>query len=226
MIEAKNLVKNYYNGDLVSPVLKDISLAVARGEFISIIGPSGSGKSTLLYQLSLLDEPTSGEVIVDGIKGKSLLQKDRAFFRLEKMGFIFQDYAILPELTALENVVLPLIMEGFSWEEANQMAQAVLEKVGLGHRLNNVPSRLSGGEQQRVSIARAIGNNPPILFADEPTANLDSTNSKEVMKVLLDLKKEGQTILLVTHEEEYANLADRVVFLKDGQIVDIKKGNR
>jgi putative ABC transport system ATP-binding protein len=225
MVNTKDLVKSYFTGDIEQPVLRGITLSVARGEFISIIGPSGSGKSTLLYQLSLLDEPTSGEVFIDGVSGKTLKQKDKAFFRLQKMGFVFQDYAILPELTALENVMLPLIMEGYAWEKAELMAKEVLTKVGLAHRFNNVPSRLSGGEQQRVSIARAIGNNPPILFADEPTANLDSTNSKEVMKNLLDLKKEGQTILLVTHEEEYAYLADRVIFLKDGQIVDIKKGN-
>ena len=220
MIEIKNLIKNYkQNGAVETKVLKGISLTVPSGQFLSIIGPSGSGKSTLLYQMSLLDHPTAGEIIINNMQSNKLSSAERARFRLENIGFVFQDYAILPELTARENVMLPSLALGFSKTNAEKIADTSLQKVGLGQRLNSLPSNLSGGEQQRVSIARAISHAPKLLFADEPTANLDSANSKEIMNVLIDLNNAGQTIILVTHEEEYARMTNRTISMRDGIII-------
>ncbi|MAZ41006.1 hypothetical protein CL654_02725 [bacterium] len=226
MIDVKNLQKSFFNDDLEQKVLKGIDLTINEGEFVSIIGPSGSGKSTLLYQLGLLDHPTGGTIMLDNINTETLSSHERTLYRLEKLGFVFQDYAILPELTALENVMLPLLMRGISRKSALEEGKRVLDAVGLSHRPNNLPGQLSGGEKQRVSVARAIGCSPTVLFADEPTANLDSVNSRDVMEVIQELNKKGQTIVLVTHEEEYAFLADRVVFLRDGMIEDIKNGKK
>ncbi len=223
MIEIKNLIKNYkQNGTVETKVLKGISLTVPNGQFLSIIGPSGSGKSTLLYQMSLLDHPTGGEVIIDNRSANKMSSAERARFRLENIGFVFQDYAILPELTARENVMLPSLALGLSRSYAEKIADTSLQKVGLGERLHSLPSNLSGGEQQRVSIARAISHAPKLLFADEPTANLDSANSKEVMNILIDLNNAGQTIVLVTHEEEYARMTHRTISMRDGIITDDK----
>lgn len=219
MISSQKLVKKYISGDAELTVLKEIDLEFKSGEFASIIGPSGAGKSTLLYQLSLLDNPTSGEIYFDGAATSILSEARKTALRLQKMGFVFQDYALLPELTALENVALPILMQGASKKEAEAKALIALTRVGLADRKNNLPSQLSGGQQQRVSIARAVAHDPHVLFADEPTANLDSASSKLVMEAFLDLHKEGQTIIMVTHEMEYAELAKRVVELKDGTIV-------
>lgn len=223
MIEVSNLVKSYKVGEagrLV--VLKGLSLKVKSGEFISIIGRSGSGKSTFLYQLGLLDYPDSGNIKIDGYDVIKMNNNSRTQFRLEKLGYVFQDYALLPELTALENVVLPLLMQGLPKEKAYAKAKTALDKIGLSHRYNNLPSQLSGGEQQRVSIARAIGHEPKILFADEPTANLDNETAKIVLKTFVELNKEGQTIVMVTHEEEYAHMTDRIISLNDGVIASDK----
>lgn len=219
MISSQKLVKRYKSGDSDLTVLKEIDIEFKNGEFAAIIGPSGAGKSTLLYHLSLLDSPTSGEIFFDGVSTTSLSETRKTALRLEKMGFVFQDYALLPELTAIENVGLPILMQGASKRQAEAQALIALTRVGLASRKNNLPSQLSGGQQQRVSIARAIAHDPRVLFADEPTANLDSESSKLVMQSFLDLHHEGQTIIMVTHEMEYAELAKRIVELKDGVVV-------
>ncbi len=219
MIEGQHIVKTYGTGELALTVLKDINLTINDGEFVAIIGSSGAGKSTLLYQLSLLDEPTSGEIIIDKIATSGLSQRQKTALRLEKLGYVFQDYALLPELTALENVMLPMLMYGSLKSETMRKATHSLERIGLSDKKNHLPSQLSGGQQQRVSIARAIAHHPHILFADEPTANLDSANAKLVMESFHALHDEGQTIIMITHEEEYAHQASRIVSLKDGQII-------
>lgn len=219
MIKATNLVKSFGEGELKLVVLKSLNVEIKDGEFVAIVGPSGAGKSTLLYQLSLLDNPTSGEVYFEGAKTSELTEAEKTAVRLHKLGYVFQDYALLPELNAQENVALPMLMQGFSREVAFHKAFAALERIGLPDKTANLPSQLSGGQQQRVSIARAIAHEPKVLFADEPTANLDSMNSRVVLDAFLDLHKAGQTIVMVTHEEEYASAAGRVISLRDGEIV-------
>jgi putative ABC transport system ATP-binding protein len=223
MISVKNLTKTYVNGKLETHVLKGIDLEIKKGEFAAIMGKSGAGKSTLMYQISLLDEPTTGEIIVDGEEVLKLSNKERTRFRLERLGYVFQDYALVPELTALENVLIPLMMKGQSDKEAKDKALKALTEVGLAHRANNRPAQLSGGEQQRVSIARAIAEDPKILFADEPTANLDSASGKHIIEVLRDLNAKGQTIVMVTHEKEYTLYCDRIIHLEDGRITREEK---
>ena len=223
LIEVKNLKKTFQNGDATIRAVNDVSFSVEEGEFVAITGRSGSGKSTLLYQLGLLDTPTSGEVLIGGIDVLTLPSDARTDFRLRDLGYVFQDYANLPSLTALENVMLPLLMQGYTEAEATKKAKHALARAGLQDRLDNLPSQLSGGQQQRVAIARAIGHDPKILFADEPTANLDSETSDTVLKAFLDLHKDGQTILMVTHEPEYAQLTERIMVLADGKLVEDKK---
>ena len=224
MIETKNLIKKYTGGDRDIYAVNNISLKVEPREFLAIVGRSGSGKSTLMYQMGLLDRPSGGAVFVDGVDTSTLTDSERTHMRLTDLGYVFQDYANLPSFTALENVMLPLLMMGISKIEASERALRALERVGLGDRVNNLPSELSGGQQQRISIARAIGHDPKILFADEPTANLDTETSRMILDVFLDLHRSGQTIVMVTHEEEYAALADRLIELSDGKI--IKEQNR
>lgn len=223
IIEVKNLKKIFQSGDAAIKAVNDVSFSVSEGEFISITGKSGSGKSTLLYQLGLLDHPTEGTIHIAGVEVGGLNTKERTTFRLNELGYIFQDYAILPSLTALENVMIPLLMQGLIPEEAKQKAEKALSRVGLGERMNNLPSQLSGGQQQRVAIARAIGHDPKIIFADEPTANLDTETSRTILEVFLELNRAGQTIIMVTHEEEYAKLTDRVLLLADGVLVKDSK---
>ena len=218
MIQAEKIIKKFKSGETELVVLKGLELNVKKGEFISIIGRSGSGKSTLLYQLGLLDRPNSGKIVIDGINVSDLTDEERTAFRLNELGYIFQDYALVPELTAIENILAPLYMQGLKNHEAEAIAISALEKVGLKDKTHNLPSQLSGGEQQRVSIARAISHKPKILFADEPTANLDSETADIVLKTFIELHKEGQTIIMVTHEPEYAELTDRIVHLSDGII--------
>ena len=223
MIETKNLQKTFKNGDVETRVLKGIDFRADEGEFIAIMGRSGAGKSTLLYQMSLLDDPTGGEVIIDGHPTHEMSADEKMRFRLVKFGYVFQDYALLPELTALENVALPLLMQGRSKTQAYREAEAALARAGLDHRLHNLPSQLSGGEQQRVSIVRAVAHKPQVLFADEPTANLDNQSSEVIMEIFQDLHRQGQTIIMVTHEEQYAKLAERIVKIDDGQIISTTK---
>lgn len=220
IIKTEKLIKSYDNGEVEFQVLKGLDLEIREGEFITITGRSGSGKSTLLYQLGLLDSPTSGTVFIDGVNTAELDVIERIQVRLNKLGYIFQDYAVLPELSALENVMLPLLMQGYRHEQATKKAAEALERVRLSHRLENLPSQLSGGEQQRVSIARALAHTPKIMFADEPTANLDSETSEVIMQTFVELNKDGQTIVMVTHEPEYAEIGHRSVTLSDGVIVD------
>lgn len=222
MITAKNIVKTFKNGTVETQVLKDVSIKINDGEFIAIMGKSGAGKSTFMYQLGLLDHPTSGDIFVDEVNVTALSHDDRTKFRLDNLGYIFQDYALVPELTAIENVMVPLLMMGKTQDEARTIASRSLAKIGLSHRENNLPSQMSGGEQQRVSIARAVAHNPKILFADEPTANLDNISSEAVMEVFKELHTSGQTIVMVTHEPEYTVHCDRVIYLSDGKIVDEK----
>lgn len=223
IIEVKGVLKKFKSGAGELVALHNVTFNVGKGEFLSITGRSGSGKSTLLYQLGLLDHPTEGEIIIDGIDVNKLDSKARTEFRLRELGYVFQDYAIIPTLSAAENVMLPLLMLGKDEAHAREKAEIALIKVGLGNKFNNLPSQLSGGEQQRVAIARAIAHGPKIIFADEPTANLDTETSKTVLETFMSLHKEGQTIIMVTHEPEYAELTDRILILSDGEITGDKK---
>lgn len=223
MIQATKLIKQYATGTGKITVLNGITLTVKKGEFLAITGKSGSGKSTLMYQLSLLDQPTSGRVVLDGIDTERLTDEQRVKYRLRELGFVFQDYALIPSLTAAENIMTPLLMLGNSQHDAYTIAANALTRVGLSDKLDSLPSQLSGGQQQRVSIARAIAHQPKIIFADEPTANLDSETSDQVLKTFLEIHRQGQTIVMVTHETEYARLTDRIITLSDGNIIaDVK----
>ncbi len=223
MIEIKNLKKSFIDGESETEVLKGIDFKAETGDFIAIMGRSGAGKSTFLYQMSLLDNPTNGEIFIDGKDVLLMKSEERTAFRLSELGYVFQDYALLPEMTALENVALPLLMQDIPETEAYKESIEALTRVGLEKRLQSLPSKLSGGEQQRVSIARAIAHHPKILFADEPTANLDNESSRIVMDFFKELHKSGQTIIMVTHEPEYSKFAQKVVHLNDGRIVSIDK---
>lgn len=219
MITIRNLKRTFMTKHVETRVLKGIDLAIESGQFVAIMGKSGAGKSTLMYQMSLLDHPTSGDVIIDGIDAGALSHDERTALRLNSLGYIFQDYALLPELTAVENIMVPLLMQGMTKDEARRIALESLTKIGLAARAGNLPSQLSGGEQQRVSIARAVAHNPKILFADEPTANLDNASSKVVIEIFRDLHKAGQTIVMVTHEPEYTVYCDRVIQMDDGKVI-------
>jgi putative ABC transport system ATP-binding protein len=223
MIEVKNLYKTFMNGQVETTVLKGIDFKIDDGEFIAIMGRSGAGKSTLMYQISLLDEPTRGQIIIDGIRTDTMTNEAKTLFRLSRLGYVFQDYALIPELTAAENVALPLLMQGMPTAKAFATARTALKTVGLDDHTDQLPSQLSGGEQQRVSISRAIAHNPDILFADEPTANLDNDSSRVIMDIFKSLHKQGQTIIMVTHEPEYGDMAEKTVTLDDGKIVKVKK---
>ena len=220
IIEAQGITKSFVDGSTTTQILKGVNLLVENGEFVAIMGRSGAGKSTLLYQLSLLDTPTSGSITLDRQLIDTLSNSEKTKFRLYELGYVFQDYSLLPELTAIENVMVPLLMQGVSKRNAKDLAHTALVSVDLAQRENNLPSELSGGEQQRVSIARAIIHKPKIIFADEPTANLDLASSQTVMGIFTKLNKEnGMTIVMVTHEEDYGKMADRIVRLSDGKVV-------
>ena len=219
MIRTTNLKKTYYLGVVEVPALQGISFEVHRGEFIGLMGPSGSGKSTLLHLLGLLDFPTDGKIEIDGLDVEKMDDDERTDYRLRKMGYIFQDYALVAELTVLENVMLTAMAQGKTDDECKEASRDVLSTVGLSHRLNHLPKELSGGEQQRVAIARSMVNRPIILFADEPCANLDTTNSRAVLDQFHTINETlGQTIVMVSHEEWHKEYFHRIVYLKDGQI--------
>jgi len=223
LIEIRSITKTYNLGDITVPVLKGVSLQVADKEMVALMGVSGSGKSTLMNILGCLDQPSSGEYRLDGKEVSRLSANQRAFLRNRKFGFVFQNFNLLPRTSALENVVLPLTytQDHLSDREARKRAEEMLHRVGLKDRMHHEPSQLSGGQQQRVAIARALINRPPILFADEPTGNLDSRTSEEVLKVFQQLNEEdGVTIIVVTHDAYVANHARRVVRIHDGTIVD------
>lgn len=216
MINVKKLVKTY-PGDIPTLALKGVSLNIAEGEFVALMGRSGSGKSTLLHQLGLLDLPTSGSIVINKLDVLSLSNSERTRFRLQHLGYVFQEYALIAEFTALENVYFPAM--AFGDNDAKERAEHLLDLVGLRERMNHYPSEMSGGEQQRVAIARSLINNPKVLFADEPTANLDTVSSEVVFNLFQKLNKElNQTILVVTHEPEDKKYVDRVIWLKDGLI--------
>jgi len=218
MIKVKNLHKKYYLGELEIPVLNGIDLEVKEGDYILVTGRSGAGKSTLLYLIGLLDLPTKGQIFIDKKDVGAYNDKEKSQYRLMNLGYVFQDYALLPELIAWENVAVPLIMQGNNKKEAKKIATLALCQVELEDKIDNLPSQLSGGEQQRVSIARAIAQKPKILFADEPTANLDSKTAESVMKVFEKISKNGQTIIMVTHETKKATGSNRIINISDGKI--------
>ncbi len=219
LISAHNIHRTFGTGDLVTHVLKGITLDVHEGDFMAIMGKSGAGKSTLMYQLSVLDRPTEGTLTIDGITVSELSEHEQTRFRLNTLGYVFQDYALVPDLSAGENVIVPLLMKNQSWEEAKRRAQEALTAVGLPGKYNNLPAQLSGGEQQRVAIARTIAGNPKIIFADEPTANLDSVSGNAIIDLLGSLNCKGQTIVMVTHEDEYIKYCNRIVYMEDGLVV-------
>jgi len=222
LIELKDIRKTYFLGEIDVPVLKGISLVIDRGEYVALMGASGSGKSTLMNTLGCLDRPTSGEYWLDGEELGSASGDRRARVRNKKIGFVFQSFNLLPRTSALDNVIMPLAYTAgnLSGAEQRRRGLAALKQVGLEDRVHHYPSQLSGGQQQRVAIARALINKPPVIFADEPTGNLDSKTSVEVMKMFSDLNAEGITVILVTHSEEIAACAKRTIRLQDGLIVN------
>lgn len=224
IIKATNIHRKFGEGALEAHILKGIDLTVHEGEFVGIMGKSGAGKSTFMYQLSVLDEPTEGGIEIDNVCVSNLNERERTSFRLNTLGYVFQNYALVPDLTAEENVMLPLLMRGSAWADAKERARHSLDNVGLEGKYTNLPSELSGGEQQRVAIARALSGKPKIIFADEPTANLDSVSGTQVIELLTRLHRESnQTIVMVTHEREYAMSCDRIIHMEDGMITDIEQ---
>ena len=219
LIEIKDIYKIYNPGENEVRALDGISLNVEHGEFLAIVGQSGSGKSTLMNMLGLLDIPTSGTYSLDGVDVANMTDDELSEIRNKEIGFIFQGFNLIPSLTAVENVELPLVYRGMKKEERNKLALEALERVGLSHRLDHLPKQMSGGQQQRVAIARAVAARPPIILADELTGNLDSHSGVEVMKILHELHEEGRTVILITHDNDIANEAERVIRIQDGQIV-------
>ena len=219
LIEIKNLKKKYTSGDETVEALAGVDISIESGEFITIMGQSGSGKSTLLSVLGGMNHPSSGEVEMAGVKLYQLPGEKLADFRAQNLGFVFQSFHLIPYLTAIENVMLPLAIVKMSTNAKRSAARSTLERVGLGSKLDRLPNQLSGGEQERVAIARAMVNTPQILLADEPTGNLDSRTSEEVMALFRELNNSGQTVVMVTHNPDNGRYADRTITLKDGMVV-------
>jgi putative ABC transport system ATP-binding protein len=220
MIIARDLERIYAMGKVRVNALNGVSLEIQKGEFIGITGPSGSGKSTLMHLLGLLDRPTAGEIEIDGIRTNTLSEEQRADFRLRRLGYVFQEYALVPELTVFENVILPFMVREEPVESSNKQVMEILDIIGLGERTNHLQNELSGGEQQRVAIARAIAGKPSILFADEPCANLDTDNSRIILDLFADINREmDQTIVMVSHEDWHREYFERIILLRDGRIV-------
>lgn len=218
MIEVNNVSKTYKMGKEVVTALNNVTVKINHGEFVAIVGPSGSGKSTLMHLVGGLDTPTSGSIFVDGQDISKFKDKDMAKYRNQTIGFVFQAFNLENTQTALENVMMPLIFAGISSKERKEKARKSLEMVGLGDKVKHKPNEMSGGQRQRVSIARALVNKPQIIFADEPTGNLDSKNGELIMKLLNDLNEKGYTIIMVTHNEDEAKKAKRIITIKDGEI--------
>jgi len=224
LLEAKGLNKTYRMGKVLVPALREITFDVKEGEFVAVFGPSGSGKSTLLHLLGGLDRPDEGEVSIDGISFSTLNNNELAEVRLRKIGFVFQFFNLLPRLNALRNVELPLTLADLPEKESIKKAEDMLKLVGLEDRMNHKPSEMSGGEQQRVAMARALINDPKIVLADEPTGNLDTTTGGEIVQLLKRLNKEKkQTFVVVTHDPAIAETADRIIYLKDGLVQRVKE---
>ena len=224
MIVIKDLKRYYKTGNIVVKALNGVSFKIKEGEFIAIMGPSGSGKTTMLRILGLIDKPTKGEYVINDLDVVNLPEEESAYYRLTQLGYVFQDYALINDMSAVENVYILSLMEGASKKKAWEIAKDALEKVGLGDKLDRIPDQLSGGEKQRVAVARAISKTPKILFADEPCANLDTNTSAQVLDVLKILnEKYGQTIVMVTHEDWHIKYASRVISLRDGKIVSDKQ---
>ena len=226
MIELKNIYKIYSDGDSEIRALDGVSLHIDEGEFVCIVGSSGSGKSTCMNIIGCLDIPTSGEYHLNGTDVSTMTEKELAHVRNRELGFVFQQYNLIPKLTVKENVELPLLYKGLKPQERSKLAQVALERVGLGDRGKKFPAQLSGGQQQRVSIARALAGNPPVILADEPTGALDSKTGREVLDFLKQLNREGTTIVLITHDNTIADELPRIVRIHDGKIIsDEKKGD-
>jgi putative ABC transport system ATP-binding protein len=226
VIEVENIWKTYTLGENSIDVLKGISFSVKRGEFVAIVGKSGSGKTTLVNQIGVLDVPSKGRIILNGVDVSKLSESEVALIRGKTIGYVFQKFNLIKTLSALENVALPMVFQGISKEERVSRAKYLLEEFDMGERLENKPSELSGGQQQRVAIARALANEPEIILADEPTGNLDSKTGIIVMKYLQSLHKKGKTIILVTHDDNLSLCAERIITLIDGKIISDKKNSK
>lgn len=220
LLKLEDVSKTYQMGKVQIEVLKNINVAIKSGEYVSIMGPSGSGKSTMMNLIGALDRPSSGKVIINNVDISRLSDDQLAKLRQKTVGFVFQQFNLIPRLTIVENVELPMWFAGFSKKKRLKRAKELLVQVGLGDRLKHKANELSGGQMQRVAIARALANNPDIILADEPTGNLDSKSGEEISKILHTLNDEGKTIIMVTHEQRLAEMANRIIKLKDGEIVD------
>ena len=220
LIEVREVYKIYNPGENQVNALDGVSITIDEGEFVAIIGQSGSGKSTLMNMLGLLDTPTHGEYYINGKLVDDLTDDQMSVIRNEEIGFIFQGFNLISSLSALENVELPLVYRGMPKQERREISQQALERVGLGSRIHHLPAEMSGGQQQRVAVARAIAAKPPVILADEPTGNLDTKSTKEVMAILHELKDEGRTVIVITHDNEIAEEAERVIRIRDGKVVE------
>lgn len=223
VLSLQDVSKIYTLGEQKLYALNGVNIDIHKEDFVAVIGPSGSGKSTFLHMASLLDKPSKGKIIVNGSETTDYTEEERAKLRNQEIGFVFQQFNLLPKTSAIENVALPLVYSNVAKSEREQKAKLMLEKVGLGDRLQNSPAQLSGGQQQRVAIARALINDPSIIFADEPTGNLDSVSGKEIRDLLISLNKEGRTVIMVTHENILAKIALRTINLADGKLVSDSK---